>query len=509
MQIFAVSSFEKRAHSECLIIPFWKKKGVPQSIPKTELESACSAECDLSHLQSQILLPIRAKDFTGKEGETVVLYGSEPEEARILLLGLGEKECVTAEKLRRAYSAATKAIRARKIASVTLLFPEIDLLSIERTAKAIGEGIFLTNYSFDSLKCDTLKDEPRVLVEKLQCISSETKKVLKTLEEEEKIVKGVYLARDLVNANADDVTPQYLVEVAKDLSKEYPTVTATIHNKEWIEEQGMGLFLAVSRGSVRAPEFIVLKYEGNPTSSDHTVIVGKGITYDTGGLFIKPKGSMEIQRSDMAGAAIALSTIKAIAELSLPVNVTAVIATCENAVGPLSYKPGDVYKGYSGKTVEITDTDAEGRLILADALNYVVKTLNPSRVIDFATLTGAMVVALGTEVAGLMSNSDLLAEALTHSCERTHERVWRFPLYEEYRDYLKSDIADMKNSGGREGGAIIAGVFLQEFVGSTPWAHFDIAGVAYQKEAKRYHPKMATGFGVRLMVDFLQGLVNA
>lgn len=504
MQIFAVSNFEKRAHAECLIIPFWKKKGTNHPLPET----ACSAEYDLSRLQPQILLPIRAKDFSGKDGETLFLYGSEPEEARVLLLGLGEKEGVTVEKLRRAYSAATKALHARKIASVTLLFPEIDLLSIDLTAKAVGEGIFLTNYFFDALKHDTLKDEPRVYVEKLQCITPESKKVLKVLLDEEKIIKSVYLARDLVNANADDVTPQYLVEVAKELSKEYPTVAATIHSKEWIEEQEMGLFLAVSRGSARAPEFIVLKYEGNPTSSDHTVIVGKGITFDTGGLLIKPRGGMEIQRSDMAGAAIALSTIKAVAELGLPVNVTAVIASCENAVGPLSYKPGDVYKGYSGKTIEITDTDAEGRLILADALNYSVHALKPSRVIDFATLTGAMVVALGSEVAGLMSNSDLLAEALLHSSEKTHERVWRFPLYEEYRDYLKSDIADMKNSGGREGGAIIAGMFLQEFVGNTPWAHFDIAGVAFLKEAKRYNPKLATGFGVRLMVDFLQGLAK-
>jgi leucyl aminopeptidase len=210
----------------------------------------------------------------------------------------------------------------------------------------------------------------------------------------------------------------------------------------------------------------------------------------------------------MSGAAIALAVIQAASDLSLPVNVTAIIAACENAIGSKAYKPGDVFKSASGKTVEITNTDAEGRLTLADALYYASHHIQPSRIIDFATLTGSIVVAMGHEVAGLMSNSDMLSQALVASGQRTFERVWPLPLYEEYKEDLKSDIADLKNTGGREGGAIKAGIFLQEFVGNTPWAHLDIAGVAYSDKAKRYYPKMCTGIGVRLTVDFLETLFH-
>ncbi|MDB6081240.1 MAG: pepA [Chlamydiia bacterium] len=495
MQITAISNIEKREHADCLVLPFWKG------------EKGAEAACDLGKLTAYSSLPIKVKDFTGKEGEVLWVYGSEPEESRIALLGLGNREGITIEKLRRAYGALTKAVLKRKCSSLSFLFPNVDLLNSELVAKAIGEGFFLANYVFDALKHDTLKQEPTVRITKVQCITSDQHAVLDALMTIEKTAKGVYLARDLTNGNADDITPQYLGRVAKQLESEYPTIEATVHDRDWIEKQGMGLLLAVGKGSEHPPVFIVAKYKGNPTSSDHTVIVGKGLTFDTGGLNLKPKGNIESQRVDMAGAAVALGTIKALAELSLPVNVTAVIASCENAISSKSYKPGDVYKAYSGKTVEITDTDAEGRLTLADALSWTVKNLQPTRVIDFATLTGSMVVALGSEVFGLMSNSDSLAQALLHSGEKTHERAWQLPLFEEYKEYLKSEIADIKNSAGREGGAILAAIFLQEFVGNTPWAHFDIAGVAFQKEGKRYYPKMATGIGIRLMIDYIESLI--
>jgi leucyl aminopeptidase len=262
--------------------------------------------------------------------------------------------------------------------------------------------------------------------------------------------------------------------------------------------------LAVARGSAVEPTFIILHYKGVARSKDHTVIIGKGVTFDTGGLNLKTSG-METMRDDMSGAATALCTVAVAAALNLPVNVTAVVAATENAIDARSYKPGDVYKGYSGMTVEIGNTDAEGRLTLADALAYTVKELKPTRMIDFATLTGSMVVALGEGMSGLFCNEETLANSLLDSSQRTSEILWRMPLFEPYKEQLKSDIADIKNVGGRAAGSITAALFLQEFVQNVSWAHIDIAGTAFGKE-KGYVPKNGVGFGVRLMVDFLENL---
>jgi Leucyl aminopeptidase len=215
---------------------------------------------------------------------------------------------------------------------------------------------------------------------------------------------------------------------------------------------------------------------------------------------------METMKDDMSGGAAALGVIHAISTLGLPINVTAVVPSTENSIGSKSYKPGDVYKSYSGKTVEVLDTDAEGRLVLADALAYAVKNLKPTRIVDLATLTGSIIIALGEEASGLMSNNDALADLIVRAGSSTGERVWRMPLYEDYKDQLKSDIADIKNIGGRSAGSITAAMFLQEFVGKCPWAHLDIAGTAFLSEAKRYTPKHATGVGVRLLVSLLESL---
>ncbi|MCB1135296.1 MAG: leucyl aminopeptidase, partial [Chlamydiia bacterium] len=256
--------------------------------------------------------------------------------------------------------------------------------------------------------------------------------------------------------------------------------------------------------SCNEPAFIIMQHKGDPRSKDHTVIVGKGVTYDTGGLNLKPTGSMEDMKCDMSGAAVAFGTLYAAAKLGLKKNLSVVVAATENSIGSRSYKPGDVYSSYLGKTVEIGNTDAEGRLTLADALAYANKNLHPTRMIDLATLTGAMLIALGEEASGLMSNDDTLAEQLKQAGERTFERVWRLPLFDEYKDQLKSEIADISNIGGRHAGSITAGIFLKEFVGDTPWAHLDIAGTAYLSKARRYHPKNGTGIGVRLLIDYLE-----
>ena len=249
------------------------------------------------------------------------------------------------------------------------------------------------------------------------------------------------------------------------------------------------MLLAVGRGSAVDPALIILRYNGNPSSHDWTSLIGKGITYDTGGLNIKPTGSMETMKRDMAGSATVLGVLRAAAELKLPLNLTVTIAATENAVDGKSYKPGDVYTAYNGMTVEIGNTDAEGRLTLADALSYTAKKINPERMITIATLTGAIIVTLGEETTGLMSNDDELALEVMQAGYQCYERAWQLPIFKEYKEQLKSDFADIKNTGGRGAGSITSACFLEEFVEGKKWAHLDIAGTSYLTKARRYHPK--------------------
>jgi leucyl aminopeptidase len=493
MMFAAVSSLKLRKKSDLLVIPFWK--GMKH----------VEAAADIASLKQYLDAPLATHDFLAKEGEIVLLYISGEPEKRIVLLGLGPQEAITVEKLRRAYGGVTKFCHKKKIAEINLVMPECSALAKGDLVRGVAEGLLLPNYVFSSLKHDAVKDDQPVLLQKATLIGC-SKQELALAERYATICHAVDLARDLVNGNADDITPQYLAAVAQGLSKTCKHVKTTVFDKKRIEKEKMGLLLAVNRGSSRDPAFIICEYKGKPKSSDHTVIIGKGITFDTGGLNLKPTGSMETMKGDMAGAAAVLAIIQAAASLELKVNVTAVVPTTENSIGSKSYKPGDVYVSYAGKTVENGNTDAEGRLILADALAYSTKHLKPSRIIDLATLTGAVEVALGNEATGLLSNNDVLADLLIRFGCETQERVWRLPLYEEYKDQLKSDIADIKSTGGRQAGCITAAIFLHEFVGKTPWAHLDIAGTAFLSDSKRYLPKHGTGVGVRLIVSLLENL---
>ena len=283
----------------------------------------------------------------------------------------------------------------------------------------------MLNYTFDKLRGRTLKEKAPVLLSHVNFVGA-SKESLKAAKKALTICKGVYFTRDLVNGNADDVTPQYIGEVAKELAKDFPSIKTTVFDKKRIEQEKMGLLLAVARGSAVDPAFIIAEYTGKPGAKDHTVLVGKGVTFDTGGLNLKATGSMETMKYDMAGAATALGILYAVASLGLKMNVTVVIPTTENCIGSRSYKPGDVYRAYNGKTVEICNTDAEGRLILADALAYTVKNLKPTRIIDFATLTGAIEIALGSEAVGLMCNNGKIEADLIRAGNETFERVHAF-----------------------------------------------------------------------------------
>ena len=489
MEFFSCPSIEKRKHKELLVLPFWEGK--------QHAESAA----DISKFKTLIQAPGILQDFRGKEGELLFIYGSSNKsDKRLALLGLGNKEKINTEKLRRAYAQLAKACHQKKIEDISLMIP-LSGISEESVVVGIAEGLLLANYSFNKLKQEK-KAEKSVLLKKVEflAISKQSLEIVKICKT---IAEGVYIARDLVNDNADAINPQYLARFAQNLARQLPHVKATILNKTQLEKEKMGLLLAVGRGSAIDPALIILSYHGNPRSKEHTVLIGKGVTYDTGGLNLKPVISMETMKADMAGGAAVLGTLYAVASLGLKVNVTAVIPATENSIGPKSFKPGDVYKSYSGQMIEINNPDAEGRLVLADAITYAQKKLKPTRIIDIATLTGGIEIALGPEACGLFSNNDALADAIQLSGSNTYERVWRLPLYEEYRDFLKSDIADMKNSGGRSASSAVAAMFLQEFVDNIPWAHLDIASVAYLNDKKRYHPKFGSGFGVRLLVDLL------
>lgn len=457
--------------SDLWILPFWQGPKEAADLP-LKIEGALD-------------------DFKGKNGETALYYAGGQ---RILLVGLGPQEKATVEALRRAYAAATKLAQSKKLKRVDVLFPNCK--QKDEFLRGIAEGILLTNYFF-TYKVDTLKEDPVVLLEKIVFVGLEKNKLVDEIKE---IAEGIYFVRNLVNTNAD----HKLEAVLKAAKSCHPKVKTTVHDKKWIEKEGMGLLLAVNRGSEIDPAFVQLDYNGNKKSKKRVVIIGKGILYDTGGLSLKPTDGMLTMKCDMAGAATALGTIKTAASLDLPINLTVLFPLTENGIDAKSYKLGDVYTSHSGKTVEITNTDAEGRLVLADAISYAVKNLKPAAIVDLATLTGACVVALGDDISGLFSNDDELAELLLEASETTDEMVWRLPIPSDYFESYKSDIADMVNSAGREGSAIKAALFLKQFVGEVPWAHLDIAGPAYIPKPKHYNPMKATGYGIRLLIEFLR-----
>jgi len=430
MDFAYLTSFEKRKQADALLLPFWREE------QRAEPAHSLTKECSL------LLRGVLATgDFKGKEGELLYLYVEGEPEKRVCLLGLGAKNQVTVENLRRSYGSFTKSCLNKRLKSVNLIPPESERLSEEALIRGITEGLLLANYVFHPLKHRDPEEPEETLLQKITWIGSHAQ-VLARVRDIALICEAVDYARNLVNGNADEITPQYLAQSAQEMAKKHPSIKTTLFDKKRIEKEALDLLLAVNRGSALDPALIIMEYRGNVDSDEHTILVGKGVTYDTGGLNLKPTGSMETMKCDMAGGAACLGVMLAVSQLALKVNVTIVVPTTENGIDAKSFKPGDVYRSYSGKTVEMTNSDAEGRLILADALAYAVKNLHPTRIIDIATLTGAIEIALGSEAAGLMSPNDELADLLQKAGEATFERVWRMPLFDEYQERLKSEIAD-------------------------------------------------------------------
>lgn len=422
--------------------------------------------------------------FEGKFGETYLLptYGNEVYR-KVLVLGLGKKSEFTPNKMREAAAKAIK--KAMQIEAKTVAFA-LDGVEFDYSEQ-FTMGVLIADYAFDKYKSE--KKDKKVKEVYVQANEAMVRKA-------EKIAAAMSFARNLANEPAQYATPTELAAIACDLGLE-----TKIYNREECEHMGMGAFLAVAKGSSQEPKFIHMKYSvENPKK--RIAIIGKGITFDSGGLDIKPPSSMLTMKDDMSAAACVLGVMSVIREFNPQVEVHGIIAACENMPGCSAYKPGDILTAKNGKTIEVDNTDAEGRLTLADALCYACE-LGVDEVVDLATLTGACMVALGTAAAGIMGNDDEFVSKLIDTAQRSGERYWKLPLWDDYFESLKSDIADMKNTGARWGGASIAGCFLEKFVKDVKWAHIDIAGTAFLDKPQNEFIKGATGAGVRTLLNYI------
>jgi len=370
-------------------------------------------------------------------------------------------------------------------------------IGLEDSAEAIAEGALLGLYTFTKYKKPDYED-----IEEMLIVAEEREEVptIESAIDKGKIVaSATNMARDMVNEPANHMTPSRMAEIAREIAGKY-NLKFRVFDREDMEAMGMGALLGVARGSSQPPKLITLTYKGDECSEKALGFVGKGITFDSGGISIKPSEGMEDMKADMAGAAAVMTALGAIGQLKPKINVTAIIPATENLPSGTALKPGDILKAMNGKTIEVISTDAEGRLILADALSYAVKQgLSP--LIDLATLTGACRVALGLLYSGVFGNDQNLVDKVLKAAKKTGERMWQMPMPEEYKEQNKSEIADIKNSGNRYGGAVTAALFLAEFVDNTPWVHLDIAGPRLSAKESGYMVKGAAGFGVKTLVE--------
>lgn len=457
---------------------------------------------------------IKLGDFKGKDGTSAIVYGNDSIAAkRVMLIGLGEKKKATLDTVRKAAAnAANKAVTMKaKNLSLALHRAFGGRFDLGTMSRVMAEGIYLGSYRYDEFVTESENGRLGSLkVELIDPDSAKTKKLNKGRSSGIIIGKAQNYARTLANRPGNIINPAALAAAAKELAGGSKNLSCTVFDEKQLSARGMGGVLAVGSGSQNRPRFIILKYSpvGKAASGRPTVgLVGKAITFDSGGISIKPAAKMEEMKLDKSGGIAVLGTMKAAAELGLPVNVWGIIPAAENLPSGSSYRPGDIITTFSGKTVEVQNTDAEGRMILCDALSYAVKQ-KCDIIIDIATLTGACRVALGTYMAALMGNDDKLIKQLQRAAEDSGEKVWPMPSGDEYAEEMKSKIADLKNTGGKWGGACTGAAFLRQFVGEKKWAHLDIAGVELFDKATEFTAEGSSGFGVRLLATYLMNLLK-
>jgi len=443
------------------------------------------------------------KDMEGKLGEINIIPvpGKNPAK-RILLAGLGKKENLTNDTIRLVSGKIAQKARELKLKEFSVVTPPSFVTDQVSSVSQIIEGSKIALYKFDKFKTKKVNSSPDLTI-----IVSKSNKISHAIKTAEIIADGVIFTKSIANLPPNECTPTTLANFAKIISKKNKMKCSIISESE-LKKKGFGGISAVGQGSKNESKLIILEYNHGPKNEKPIVIVGKAVTFDTGGISLKPGDKMDEMKFDKCGGCTVIGIMKAVSELKLRINVVGIVPSVENMPSGESFRPGDIIKLYNGKTAEILNTDAEGRLILADALSYGEKHYSPKVIINFATLTGACIVALGNNVAGIVSNNEKLTKKINESSKRTTEEVWELPLTQDFMDMIKSDVADMKNVGiGRAAGTITAAAFLRNAIEDTPWTHIDIAGVAWTQAAtkeKSYNPKGATGFGVRLILDYLQ-----
>ncbi len=461
-------------------------------------------------LQGALQRLIKNEEFEGKANQTVLFHSpSRLPVKRVLLLGLGKKAEANLDTVRQAMGVAVKRVRQTGVDSFHVTLPSQGLTSVSNVARtqAAVEGCILGTYEFSLFKTESKPKKRRLRTVTFMTADTSTLRDMK-----EGVKRGcasadsTWLVRDLSNHPSNLMTPSLIVEQARMVAKESGVSLKVLEQKD-MERLGMGALLGVARGSQEPPKFLIFEYQGvrarkGSKAAAPIVLVGKTVTFDTGGISLKGAENMERMKADMTGGAEVMATIRAIARLRLPIHVLALLPATENMPGGRAIKPGDVLKTLSGKTVEVQNTDAEGRLILADGLAYATR-YQPKAIIDVATLTGACSVALGKFAIGMFGNQESLKGRIQVAGETAGERVWEMPLWPEYFEQLKSDVADMRNIGGRGGGMITAALFLSKFVGKFPWIHLDIASVDWNESERPYLSKGPTGIGTRLLLQFL------
>jgi len=472
--------------------------GIPEKVSLTDR----GMEGQLRAMLEEVL---EAKDFTGKLNQTVMLHtwGRLPAR-RLLLVGLGEPEKFSFDRACQAAGTASKMLVEMNRTTCTFAVETFcDGFDVSEATKAVVEGTLLGTYQYTQFKV-VKSEEKRELEHVTLLTSSESNRaaVQEGLRLGQIIAEATMFARDLANAPGNWATPTRLAEEADRMAATYGLRYQALSEPE-LRELKMEAFLAVAKGSDEPCRFIILEHNAGRPELDTIVFIGKGITFDSGGISIKSSEKMDEMKFDMSGGAAVMGTLRAAAQLQIPLHVVGIIPATENLPSGKAFKPGDILRTSNGKTIEVVNTDAEGRIILADALAYAAR-YQPKAVVDLATLTGACVVALGHVATAILGKDPALIERLKRAGERTGERLWELPLWEDYDEQIDSDIADVKNTGGRPAGAITAAAFLAKFAEGYPWAHLDIAGTAWTDKEKPYIPKGGSGVGVRLLVEFLR-----
>jgi leucyl aminopeptidase len=485
-------------NSDCLVI------GCYEGLKLTAAGNAINA-ADAQQLEALL----KRENFQGKAGQTLLLLNPQGIAAeRLLVLGLGatKEGAVTADNFRKAVQKIADALRATPCKDLTLDLSDVVVHQQSQSwhARQVAEQLSLLDYRADKLKSKPAEVSLQLKKVIFAANKTEVAEANKGLTLGQAIAKGVNLARELGDLPGNICTPSYLADQAKKLGRSHNKLTVNVLEEKQLKELGMGSFLSVAAGSDQPAKLIVLEYKGAGQKQAPVALVGKGITFDTGGISLKPGAAMDEMKYDMCGAASVLGAFQTLIDLALPINVVGVIAATENMPSGGATKPGDIVTSMSGQTIEILNTDAEGRLVLCDALTYTER-FKPKAVIDIATLTGACVIALGNHATGLFSNSDALAKALLAAGDEAADRAWHMPLWDEYQKQLDSNFADMANIGGREAGSVTAACFLSRFAKKFDWAHLDIAGTAWHSGGA----KGATGRPVPLLVQFLLNQINS